>query len=654
MALENNENPSQIRAAMQRAQTTTEAKDNRPQQENTERTSRRDESRGDRAGGQRYASLSEIGRANPTPIAMTNTAEVLNTFRRDFVEAMPSKDDNNLINAQVFAIDAATAGIPFSLVVVAGTKRGKETLGVGYHTFLLAGSAETLRPREESYRGNRITIVQVAGDGWDSRSREVVRDVLGRHFGQVNLYSGDAEVIDEGFPTAKDDPTAIADCVKNAFAAIKTAIDRADPDVPKLRLTADDESYATIHVQHRQNHVFDRGHQPVRADVIIDLQTRDNRGRNSRDSIDQLVTGQRIIRTGGYFDFVYAPAEGAAARNDLYARRNGRPSGEEFQLYALRFITTFTDTADFSEESMILAQAIVNAVGDSNEVMRAFEPNLALGEDDTRNIGALAIEPNLQEMDRGFGERWETKNSAFTPAKRQAFLRAVLNPGIIYSIDVPECGAASWQNLNLLAAAQGNKKAMDRYYDAACVLTDGHFEDLYRRTDPIVDEHIERIHGGKYHEGAGGHWLDIRDFDYRALLNMLKPEKESDLEEIQKWGMAASVSDDTPLSQSDRFEIIKNFVPSAVITQFFQRYNYNRLFNEALVEAVNRCKLSLNPTSHGRDGGERFRTTYGNLDQILNRPGSGGLYRNQRSGRDRFDEDRYYGRGERRNNDDRW
>ncbi|HEX9137843.1 MAG TPA: hypothetical protein VF905_12985, partial [Nitrospirota bacterium] len=646
MAVEGQDQQSAVRRAMAEAQSrqggTNKNEDRGGQQE--ERGSRREESRrGETQGHSRFASLSSIGRINPTPIAMSNTAEALETFRRDFVEAMPSKDDNNMLNTSVFPIDAATAGIPFSLLVVAGTRRGKEDLGVGYHTFVLAGSAETLRPREESFRGQRVFIVQVPGDGYNNRTREVIKDVLGRHYVGKNLFSADAEVISEGFPSAKEDPQAIADCVKNAFAAIKTAIDRNDPDAPQLQLTADDnaDTYNSVHVQHRQNHIFDRGHMPTRADVIVDLQSRENKGRNSRDSIDQLVTGTRISRLGGFFDFVYAPAEGATNRNDLYSRRDRRVSGEEYQLYALRFVTTFVDTVDFSPTTMLLAMATMNAMGESQEVMRAFEPNQSLGEDDPRNIGALAIEPNLQDMERGFGERWETKTTAFTTAKRQALLRAAVRPGIIFSIDVPECGASTWQHIDLLAAAQGNEKAMRRIYDAACVLTNGHFEDLYGRDELIIDPHIERIHAGYYTEGNGSNQrLDLRDFDYLALLNYLRPEKEEDLEIIQRWGMAASSNDDTILTQSERYEIIKDFVPTAVITGYHQRFNFTLGFNEALLEAVNRCKLSLNPTSSGRDGNDRYRTTYGNIDQILNRPGSGGLYRNQRQGRDRYD-DRY-------------
>lgn len=650
MSIEGKDQESRVREAIRSAHATGQ-RGNDNQQETG--GSRREEARRPETSS-RHASLANIGRMNQMPIAMSNTAEALEQFRRDFVEAMPSKDDNNMLVANVFPIDANNAGIPFSLVVVAAYKRGNEAAGVGYHTFLLAGSADTLRPREESSRGQRLFIVQVPGDGYDDRTRTVVKQVLNQHYPNAALLSADAEVIAEGFPTAKEDPQAIADCVKNAFAAIKSAIDRNDPTVIQLKLTAEEsnETYNTVHVQHRQNHIYDRGHMPVRADVIIDLQSREGRGRaNSRDSIDQLVSGTRISRIGGYYDVIYAPSEAAVSNNDLYSSRDRDSRGDEYRTYALRFITTFNDTIDFSPTTMLLAQATMNAAGDSGEVMRAFEPNLSIGEDDMRNIGALAIEPNLARLERGFGERFETKNASFTTAKRQSLLRAVLRPGVVFSIDVPECGASTWQHIDLLAAAQGNQKAMNRLYDAACWLTDGHFEDLYGRNDAIVDSHVERIHAGYYTEGTGGARLDLRDFDYLALLNLLRPEKEEDLQVIQKWSMAASTNDDSLLSQSERFEIIRDFVPTAVVTGYFQRFNFNIDWNIALTEAIARCKLSLNPTSTSRDAHDRFRTTYGNIDQILNRPGSGRLFANQRT-RDRFD-DRYdSGRGDRFH--DRW
>lgn len=632
----------------------------REQDESAETSSRRD-GRRETANKQKYASLSQIGRMNQTPLAMSGTAQALETFRSDFVAAMPAKEDNNLLTVAVTPIDAATAGIPFSVLVVSGQRRDRPQLGVGYHVFLIAGSADPLRTREESYRGNRIYINNVPGDGYDDETRTVVREVLGRQYPGLNLFSGYAESIAADFPTAKDEPTAIADCVKNAFAAIKNAIDRKDADAVELSLAAaDDNMHNSIHVQHRQHHVYDRGHQPVRADVIIDLISRPNKGRNSRDTIDQLITGTRISRLGGYWDLVYAPSDEASNRHDLFRRDRDdrRAARSEYQLYARRFVTTFIDTVDFSLNTLLLAQVTMNAAAEHQEFLRAFEPNGALGEDDLRNIGALAIEPNLDNDDRGFSDRYPTKTETFTVAKRTALLNTVIRPGTIWSIDIPECGASSWQYIDLLAAAEGNPAALERIYDAADVLTDGWIQEYFKRGDKIFDDHSERIHGGWYTEGPGGERLDLRDLDYLALLNVSRPSQASDLLSIQKWGMAASSQDDDQLSQSDRYETIRAVFPNAVFTQFFNRFNYLDKWNRAMVDAVLKCDLSLTPSTHGRDVQERYRGTYGNLDNLLGDSGSSGLFRNARRGRGRdrdrddrdYDRDRDY-RGRTRNDD---
>lgn len=681
MSIENQDEASGVRAAIKSSantgnqeRTRTDSTRDRETDRDSRRQDRREADRNndrnkrhpeDRSGDSRrtasrsndplpsnYVSLSQIGRMNQVPLAMNSTAQALETFRQDFAEAMPSKDENGILECKITPIDANTAGIPFSLLVVSGFLKEKPDLGVGFHVFLLAGSAEELRTREESYRGKRIFITNVPGDGYDDDTRQVVREAMKRTWPGKNLFSAWGEAIASDFPSAKDDPTAISDCVKNSFAAIKTAIDRNDKAAYKLSLAdAEENMHNSIHVQHRQNHIFDRGHQPVRADVVIDLVSRPNKGRNSRDTIDQLVTGTRISRVGGYWDLVYAPSEDASNRSDLYNNnRDGRSSLSEYQLYAKRFITTVIDTVDYSPTTMLLAQVTMNAAADPQEFLRAFEPNLAVGEDDLRNIGALAIEPNLENLDRGFGERIPTKGTNFTTAKRNSLLKSVIRPGTIWSIDVPECGASSWQYIDLMAAAEGNPDALDRIFSAAMVLTDGHIEDLYDRGAPIFDEHIERIHGGWHTEGTGGgQRLDIRDLDYIALLNLARPETEDDLYMIQKWGMAAALQDDDALAQSDRYETIRNLLPSAHFTQFFNRLNYLDDWNTAMVDAVMRCGLSLNPQTSSRDQQERYRETYGNLDQILSRSGNSGIYRNQRRGRDR---DRY-DRDERDNRRDR-
>lgn len=594
-----------------------------------------------------YVSMHQIGRMNGTPLPMTNTAEALERFRSDFVEAMPKKDPSNTVDVNVFPIDASVSGIPFSMLVVAGVVRGRESIGVAFHTFLLAGSAEKMHPREESYRGQRIFVVQTPGDGYTEKVRQVIRDVLSRHYGDhAKLLSSDAEVIQPDFPSIKDDDSAIADCVKNALASLKTAVDRADPNSVRLCLGEEENrgSYNTIHVQHRQNNIFDRGHQPVRADVIIDLTARERTEYKSRDPLDQLVQGMRISRIGGYYDIVYAPSEAAAARNDLYLndRDRNRLDRDAFQLYSLRFITTFIDTIDFSIHTMLLAMATANAAGEMSEIMKAFEPNQAFGEEDDRNIGVLAIEPNVQELERGFGTRYETKSQTFTPARLKAFITTVTRPGIIQSIDIPECGASTWQYLDLLAAAEGSGPALKRVFEAACDLTDGHFADLWGPNEPIFDSHVERVHLGHVYDDASGQKIDIRTFDYIMHLNRLDPERIEDLESIQRFGMAASNGDETTLSLSDKYEIIKSFMPHAEVTGYAMRLNFRSAFMSALVEAINRCKTSLTPSSSNRDPSSRYRTTYGNIDNIQNRPGSNGLYTNQRRGRDRDYDDRDY------------
>jgi len=588
----------------------------------------------------RFTSLTQIGRLNPTPLAMSDTAEALDQFYRDFVEAMPSKDDDNLIQAKVFPIDASVAGLPFSLLVVAGMKKNKPDLGIGYHTFVLAGSADQLQPREESIRGQRVTIVQVPGDAYDDRCRNVVEEVLANHYPETKLVSSDAEVIHRNFPTLKENPDAIANCVKNSYTAIKLALDEKDGDVPLLKLDSESRNtYNALHIQHRQDHIFDRGHQPIRSDVVIDLVTREHRGRSARDPMDQLISGQRISRVGGFYDLIYAPADGALLHDNIYSRRDNRVSGDEHQLYALRFVNTFVDTIDFSLNTFLLAIATLNAAGDEREIMTAFEPNLSLGENEYRNIGALAIETNLMDEERGFSDRVETKSPTFTAARRRALLRATIRPGIIFSFDIPECGASTWQWVRWIAAAQGSRKASDEIYDAACILTNGIFEEYYRRGDPIVDDQIERVHAGYYVGDERGGILDIRDFDYLALLNMLNPESVRDLEVVQRW--SDNKFDETVLRQSDRYEIIRRFIPHAVITGMYQRVNLNSHFNQALVDAIISCGLSLNPASSKTEGGERYRSTYGNIDSVINRPGAVGLYRNRRIQRD-YDEDRYY------------
>lgn len=646
MSLERNDSPNQLREQLQQARQETDRRsddrrdDRRGQDDN--RREERGSSRREDGYSDRYASLSEIGRKNAPPMPMGETGMALSAFHSDFVEALPSKDHPGIPNVKVFPIDGASADLPFSLVVVAGTKPGREEVGVGFHTFIIAGSAEPLPPRTESYRGEQYRIVVTPGMAYNRKMRDIVKEILQQNYPGKELITADAEAVYRGFPTAaKDNGEAIANCVKNSLAAISVAIGRRDPQAFELSLKKEDTSYNTIHVQHRQNHILDRGGLPVRADSIIDLISRDAPpNRNSRDPYDQAGAGRRISRVTGFYDFVYNPSEYAITDDNmrLSRRRDGRHRDEDYVLYMLRYVITGIDSIDLSLNTMLLALATANAMGEDSEILRAFEPNKSIGEDDFRNIGALAIEPNFDQNDSGVGERMLTKGSDFNTAKLSALIRTTVHPGIALALDVPDCSANTWQLVNFMALADGNADEQRRIYDAACRLTGGRFEDEFSRNDQMIDSRTERVYKGYYMEGDQR--LSLDDIDYLAVLNLSRPETRDDLDLIQRWSRAAASRDDAIFSQSEQYDIITRFLQNATITDQATRLTLTPKFNAALVRSITACGLSLNPGSSARDSFERQRSSYGDIESVLNRPGSSGLYANQRSSRYR-DEDRY-------------
>jgi hypothetical protein len=618
------------------------------EQRETDTQSRRSE--------RRQAGLSSIGRLAPMPIAMSNNGLVMEQIRADFVEYLPAKDDANVPDVKVIPINKESASLPYSVIVVAGIRKGREDLGVAHHTLIIAGSSDPIQPYTDSFRSEQRRIVPTPDIAYNKKMRERVLEALHQAYPgkkDADFISADAEVIIAGLPSAdKDNGKAIGDVVKNTLAALQVALNKYDKDVPELSLVEEDNSYNQIHIQHRQNHILDRGNLPVRADSIIELICREHAPSRERrnDPFQNAVDGQRLVRISGFHDFVYSPHKNARTEDNMsWSRR--RASDEDYMFYALRYVITDIDTMDFSLASMLLAIAVANAAGDQAEILRAFEPNKSLQGDDIRDIGALAYEPNIEENSSGVGTLPSTKTSDFTTAKLKALLSVVTHPGMILAMDIPDCASGTWKYVNLLALAEGGTKESKRVHDTLDRMTGGHFGDLYGPNEPVIDSYVERIFNGFYVEGDNR--LDIRDIDRLAILNMSRPEKLSDLETVRRWDIAASNQDDQSFAQSEQYEILTQCLQNVTITGTSQRISFDAKFNSALVESFNRCGLSLNPSSSARDGFQKVRSAYGHIDSILNRPGSSGLYNNQRrGGRDR-DDDRYssFGRGR---NENRW
>lgn len=646
MAIENASTGSRAREALQSA---TQTRADAPQAER--QTEREEAPRRSAPAGRRQAGLSSIARLAPMPISMSNNGQVMEQIRQDFVEALPGKDVEHSPDIRILPINKDSAGLPYSIIIVAGTRKGKENIGVAYHTLVIAGSSDPIKPTTDSWRGEQLRIVPTPDMAYDKKMRVRILEALQQAYpgrAEKEFLSGDAEVVRDGFPAAdQDGGRAIAELVKNTLAALQVVLNQYDRDVPELSLDEEDSSYNQIHVQHRQDHLLDRGNLPYRADSVIELVSREHAPNRDRrgNLFEQATEGQSLLRVSGFHDFVYSPHDNARTDETLY-RSNRRPSYEDYMFYALRYVITDIDTMDFSLNSMLLALGVAMAAGDPAEILRAFEPNKSIKElDDIRNIGALAYETNPEDNESGVGDLPPTKTSEFTTAKLKALLTMMVHPGMILAMDIPDCSASSWKFIDFMALAEGDGKETGRIYDAMCRLTGDRFADFYGRHEPVIDTHIEHVFNGYYAEGDRR--LDIRDIDLLAVYNLSRPTNIKELELAKRWSRAAAIRDDDTFVQSEQYEVLTKCLNNVTITGRSQRVSFDGKFTDAVIKSIIASGISLNPATSGRDSFERERSSYGNLDSILNRSGTSDLYKNQRRGGRERDDDRYssFGRG---------
>lgn len=515
--------------------------------------------------------------------------------------------------------DVNTIGL--SALVVTVLNRSKPELGVAFHTLILEGSAEPLSPLIDKAGPNNQTveILRVAGDCATDKMHEAVLDVVRASYPTQLLIDADSCVVPR--KVSATDENRVYQLAAHAFIANNTRLESSRQGFRDLRIPdVQPDPSLVARVTFGNPQTEDAAGNPIRGDIVIDFCA----GGQTQNG-QQLERPVQLSRVTGYMDLIYDPLD---EPTPAAAWVNGAqvPQPKLRKLYMPHFIATTMETSKLQTlPAQLLALATIKSLQQNNAWTNAFKPAPFVGDVDMHDLGAIGIEANPEANPVGYGKRFDTKSDNFRPETMQLMLDSFFRPGLVISIDVPECGTATWHSNVLAAAGAGMRNANLEIIKAANILTGDHFSNFYKGNGIVCKDNANRIHRGTYTDKSGVA-KDVRDIDYLAILNLMGPDKSPGT--LEKWSNSyVGQGQDTLIKLDDRYRILTNVNPE--ITAMDRRITMEADFMQALVEGCAAAGLTLRTQLPYNDLNSSQRA-YGNfMNSAVMAPGGSSMFNNQ-------------------------
>lgn len=568
------------------------------------------------AGGDSF-SFRKMGNVFRSAMGRTPASEVLSKMTKAVDGVLAENVDNNFSYTLIPIDMNVNPAVSVSVLIVAMQDKAQDAIpGVAFHTLILEASSESPAPRSEQINGQNVEVLRVTGDADDPVLNQVVLEAVSKQFPQERLLNAGACVVPRDFNI--QDSNLLFQLVGNAAFADTSEIATSSKDFADLNLAhAENDCSLVVRTTFESAQIHDAVGQPIRSDVVIDFSAAPQQNNAMNQQGVERVS--QISTVHGFLDLVWDPMQPIA---NVYSM----PQQQSFQRYAARFVMTALESNSLlTIPAQLLALIPSLTLRENNTWVQAFRPKPFNEKGvDLRDIGAIGIEVNFEGNASGYGQRVDTKADSFKPEMLGKLISATVRPGLILSLDVPECGPQTWYNGVFAAAAEGNPKANQLIIEAANTLTNNAFSKYFPSNGRVALDENNRIHLGSYRDRNDVR-RDIRDIDYLAVMNMVG---EKDPLAVRDWSDTI-LKTNYPLTQrlAARKRIITALFNDVQFTGFARRVTFEAEFIESLARACNDAGLNIRVVSPYADLGSYERATAqfghaimpGNTVDIFNR-----------------------------------
>lgn len=564
---------------------------------------------------QQSFSFRNMGGMMRAPMGRNPASEALSKIVKAMTDVYAANINNKLFEVSLLPIDM-NANVDLDVSVVVVVARDREKLEqLAYHTLLIGASIPTPASKFEVVNDVNTEVVRVVGDAYTDKMVRVVRDALAKNFPNCNQVSAGSCVVPAAFNIMDND--AVFSMASNAAYAACSTLETLRPDFNDLNLSnAQNDSSLAVAIKFHNPEMIDRVGQPMRSDIVIDFTAGQQNQQQNSTGVERVNS---IGQIAGFVDLVWNPV---AQQQNMYYQPTNQQS---FQKYSARFVCTKMESTDMmtipAQLLALLPAMSLNENGGCQWVRQFDRKNFHDGVD-WQDIGVVGIEANLDNDPSGFGQRVKTKSENFKTEHLYKLIAATVRPGLILSMDVPECGPETWYNDVFAAAAEGNEKANAAIIRAGNYLTNGVLSKYFSGGRVAVDEY-NRIHLGTY-LGSDGLRHDIRNIDYLAVANAVG---DKDISIVRDWSDTFLKTNYVQkLRLHGRKKIMEQLVNDLQITGMARRVTFEETFTTALYRAVVECGLCIRSTTAFNDLGSYERATADFLSSAVMGGNNNGLF----------------------------
>lgn len=520
------------------------------------------------------------------PISRSVNSKVYDKLKTGLEEAYKGADTQ--LEIALLDLDKSNEpALAFSSIIIAMRNKQAPHLAA-YHVLTLAATGDKLAPHYENIGSQQWEVIHVPSEAIDDILLQKAKNKVAQAFQRSEPIFCDATVIPADFNV--EDVDAIHQVALNSGLACSTELHIRSKDFQDMNLSAmAHDTSLGVNITFNRTQVADVVGNPMRSDIQVAFSSkRSNNQRNG--SVNSGDRELKLYEASGFTDMVWAPL----ANTNALGQWNTNAAVQTQKYVARLVVTSLRSEFSYTPASVLLALACAQVVRDDNNWIQSFRPMATQGVDMT-DIGALNIEANLMNDPSGIGARIDTKEDKFKLPDLGKLATALVQPGMLISLDCPEYGGESWYTSMFISASRGNAGAYAMIYNAAMELTNGEFAKHFPNGSQMFINTNNRIHMGTYVNNRGEK-RDIRDFDHIAVANLVG---ERDPQTLRGWS-DTFLRDDYPLVQrlAARKRIISALSgETAVFTGFAERVTFSRGFIEALTAGVLATGLPVNVTT---------------------------------------------------------
>lgn len=521
------------------------------------------------------------------PIASSTGSEYCRKLKDALVKAYKDADESMQISIIDMDRSIETA-LSFSAVVICVRLTAAPAAGVAYHTLILEATGPKLENILQTYNNQQVEVTRVTSDAFNDRLTAMVREKVSTAFRNTPLLMVEGTVVPANFKP--EDELAVQRLALNAGLACANDLLIRLPDFRDLNLAElVTDGKLVINLAYQRQQQADIVGNPMRADILVNFSSKKNIGgqdaRYAAPNSGDVET--RVSEVTGYVDLVWSPVSPQVANpwgaNQLTATK---------KYIARGVITNLASNYAYTPASVLLALATFSTVREDNSWIQVFRPQATPeGEVDLADIGALNIDGNLMNDTSGFGVRINTKDSTFRLEDLGQLVAAMIQPGLMMSLDCPEVGPQSWYLSVFSMASTGHEGACNAIRVAANQLTNGKFSALFNPAEDMFVDTNNRVHMGHWKD-TRGNLRDIRDIDHVAVCNLVGDRNPMAIRQWSDTWLRTNVP--LPMRLAERKRMISALTnETAVFTGFAQRVTFSAAFINALVTGIRQTNLPV-------------------------------------------------------------